>query len=160
MAEWCINASVNIFASDKCLSPVWCQAIISTNGDIFFIGSLEPMSVKFNSKYNNFLLKMHIKMTSAKSNFVSVSMWEGAFTLHMRPRSEHPIPSLDAIKTSELMFHVCSDPSLCLRFLSQTSVSELATSCRDYLWRGRPSLSKVVQYACSNLPIQVVATAG
>ena len=40
-------------------------------------------------------------------------------------------PSLDTIKTSELMFHVYTDPSPCPRFLSQTFVSELVATCSD-----------------------------
>ena len=48
-----------------------------------------------------------------------------AFTLHPRSRSEHPSPSSDAIKSSELMFRVYADPSPCPRLLSRTSVSEL-----------------------------------
>ena len=40
----------------------------------------------------------------------------GAFILHPRSLSEHPSPSWDEIKTTEMMFRVYIDPSLCPRF--------------------------------------------
>ena len=83
---------------------------------------------------------------------------KGAFTLHPRSRSEHTSPSSDAIKTSELMFRVYTDPSPCPRLLSRTSVSELVATCSDFLGHGRPSSSEVMKRACSKLPVHVVAT--
>ena len=84
----------------------------------------------------------------------------GAFTLHPRSPSEHPSPSSDAIKTSELMFWVYTNQSLCPRLLPRTSVSELVATCSDFLGHGRPSSSKVVQCACSKPLIHVVPTVG
>ena len=82
----------------------------------------------------------------------------GAFTLHPTSRSEHPSPNLYAIETLELMFGVYTDPSLSLRFLSWTSVSELDATCSDFLRHGRPSTSGVMKRACSKAPVHVVAT--
>ena len=44
--------------------------------------------------------------------------------------SEHPSLSSDAIKTSELVFGIYTDPSPCPRLLPRTSVSELVATCR------------------------------
>ena len=60
-----------------------------------------------------------------------------------------PSPSLDVIKTSELMFRVYTDPSPCPRFLSRTSVSKLVATCSNFFGHGSLSSSKVVQCACS-----------
>ena len=51
-------------------------------------------------------------------------------------------------QTSELMFRVYTNPSPCPRFLSRTSVSEIVTTCSDFLGRVHPTSSKVVQCAC------------
>ena len=67
-------------------------------------------------------------------------------------------PSSEAIKTTESMFCVYTDQSLCLRVLFWTSMSELVATCRDSLGCGRLSLSKVVQCTCSNLPVHMVGT--
>ena len=58
------------------------------------------------------------------------------------------------------MFCVYTDPSPCPRLLPRSSVSELVTTCSDFLGHGRPSSSKVVQCACSKPPVHVVTTAG
>ena len=44
-------------------------------------------------------------------------------------------------QTSELMLCVYTDPSLCLRFLSRTSVSEEIATCSDFLRRGPGNLT-------------------
>ena len=77
--------------------------------------------------------------------------------IHPRSRSQHPSPSSDAIKISESMFRVYTYPSPCPRFVSHMSVSELVAPCGDFVGRGRPSSSEVVQYACSKPPVHVVA---
>ena len=78
------------------------------------------------------------------------------FTLHPRSRSEHPRPSSDEIKTSELTFRVNTYPSLCPRFLSRTSVSELVATCNNFLGCKRLNSSQVVQCACSKPPVRLV----
>ena len=44
--------------------------------------------------------------------------------------------------------------------VSETSESELVATCSEFLGRGRPRSSEVVQCACSKMPVRVVATAG
>ena len=68
------------------------------------------------------------------------SLVKGDFTLHPRSRSEHPSPSSDVIKTRELMFRVYTDQSPCPSVLPRMSVSELVTTCSDFLVHGRPRL--------------------
>ena len=67
---------------------------------------------------------------------------------------------VDAIKTNDLMFHVCTDTSLCPRFLSRMSVSELVTTCSNILGHGRFISSEVVQCTCTKPSVHVVAIAG
>ena len=103
---------------------------------------------------------MQFLLDDMESPLTILILPEGAFTLHLRPRSEHPSSSSDAIETTELMFRVYTDPSPCPRLLSRTSVSKLVATCSNFLGHGRPSSSGVVQCACSKPPVHVVTTAG
>ena len=92
--------------------------------------------------------------------FRSLQMKSFVYEILTSDTPKYPSSSLDAFKTSELMFHVYTDPSPCPKFLSRTSVCELVATCSDFLGLGRPSASEVVQCACSKLPVHMVATAG
>ena len=61
-----------------------------------------------------------------------------------------PSPSSDAIKTSELMLRVYTDPSPCPRFLSRMSASKLVPTCSDFLGRRHPSSSAHVVATADN----------
>ena len=61
-----------------------------------------------------------------------------------------PSPSSDAIKTSEVMLRVYTDPSPCPRFLSRMSVSKLVPTCSDFLGRRHPSSSAHVVATADN----------
>ena len=50
------------------------------------------------------------------------------------------VPSSDP---SELMFRIYTDPSLCLRFMSRMSMSELVATCSNFRGHRRPRLCNV-----------------